>query len=223
MARLVAGVDSSTQSTTVVVIDADTGAQVARGRAPHEVTGTGGARESDPRLLVDGAPGCHRDDRGGPRHRGHQHRGAAARPGRPRWLGATRAAPRSCGTTPVPAPETAAPRGGIRRGVVGGAIGSVRVPSFTVTRWAWLRETEPAVAAAARGIRLPHDFLTERLTGNAITDRGDASGSGWWSTATGAYDADILGLRRDRAGGAAAAPGDGAGPDRRRHPGCRGA
>ncbi len=46
--RLVAGVDSSTQSTTVVVIDAETGRQVARGRAPHEVTGTGGARESDP-------------------------------------------------------------------------------------------------------------------------------------------------------------------------------
>ena len=45
---LVAGVDSSTQSTTVVVIDAETGVQVARGRAPHEVTGTGGARESDP-------------------------------------------------------------------------------------------------------------------------------------------------------------------------------
>ena len=72
-------------------------------------------------------------------------------------------------------------------------IGSVPVPSFTVTRWAWLRETEPAIAAAARGLRLPHDFLTERLTGNAVTDRGDASGSGWWSTATGAYDPDILG------------------------------
>ena len=38
-ARLVAGVDSSTQSTTVVVVDAETGEQVARGRAAHEVTG----------------------------------------------------------------------------------------------------------------------------------------------------------------------------------------
>ncbi len=49
MGRLVAGVDSSTQSTTVVVLDADTGARVSTGKAPHEVTGTGGARESDPR------------------------------------------------------------------------------------------------------------------------------------------------------------------------------
>src|SRR6478752_7115891 len=48
MGRLVAGVDSSTQSTTVVVVDPETGVQVARGRAPHEVGGTAGARESDP-------------------------------------------------------------------------------------------------------------------------------------------------------------------------------
>ncbi|MCY7417324.1 MAG: xylulokinase, partial [Chloroflexi bacterium] len=74
-------------------------------------------------------------------------------------------------------------------------IGSVPVPSFTVTRWAWLREVEPDVAAATRGIRLPHDFLTERLTGTAVTDRGDASGTGWWSTATGTYDPGVLGLQ----------------------------
>ncbi|MCY7419414.1 MAG: xylulokinase, partial [Chloroflexi bacterium] len=48
MGRLVAGVDSSTQSTTVVVVDSETGGQVARGRASHTVTGVGGARESDP-------------------------------------------------------------------------------------------------------------------------------------------------------------------------------
>ena len=67
-------------------------------------------------------------------------------------------------------------------------IGSVPVPSFTVTRWAWLRENEPDVARAARAVRLPHDFLTERLTGRAVTDRSDVSGTGWWSTATGGYD-----------------------------------
>jgi xylulokinase len=43
-------------------------------------------------------------------------------------------------------------------------------------------------------VRLPHDFLTERLTGNAVTDRGDASGTGWWSTGTGRYDDAVLGL-----------------------------
>src|SRR5574340_878293 len=47
---LVAGVDASTQSTKVVVFDADTGATVAQGRAPHTVTGSGGARETDPEV-----------------------------------------------------------------------------------------------------------------------------------------------------------------------------
>jgi len=45
---LVAGVDSSTQATKVVVIDADTGKLVATGRASHSVSGTEGARETDP-------------------------------------------------------------------------------------------------------------------------------------------------------------------------------
>ncbi len=50
MGGLVAGVDSSTQSTTVVVVDADSGATVASGKAPHVVTGSDGARETDPEL-----------------------------------------------------------------------------------------------------------------------------------------------------------------------------
>lgn len=45
---LVAGIDCSTQSTKVLVVDADTGDVVATGRAPHTVTGVGGARETDP-------------------------------------------------------------------------------------------------------------------------------------------------------------------------------
>ena len=46
--RLVAGVDSSTQATRVVLVDSADGAIVATGRAAHEVTGTAGARETDP-------------------------------------------------------------------------------------------------------------------------------------------------------------------------------
>jgi xylulokinase len=70
----------------------------------------------------------------------------------------------------------------------------VPVPSFTVTRWAWLRRTEPHAADRTRAVRLPHDYLTERLSGRAVTDRGDASGTGWWSTASEAYVPDVLGM-----------------------------
>ncbi|MDG4866057.1 FGGY family carbohydrate kinase, partial [Streptomyces sp. T-3] len=51
---------------------------------------------------------------------------------------------------------------------------------------------EPAAAAATAAVRLPHDYLTERLTGRGTTDRGDASGTGWWAAATEAYDEEIL-------------------------------
>jgi xylulokinase len=190
---LVAGVDSSTQSTTVVVIDAETGVQVARGRAPHEVTGTGGARESDPNgwwtALRDAlAMTGHARDIAAISIGAQQHGlvvvDAAGEPLRPAVLwNDTRSAPQTAALVSALGPEAWVDR-----------IGSVPVPSFTVTRWAWLREVEPAIAAATRGIRLPHDYLTERLCGNAVTDRGDASGSGWWSTATGSYDPAILSL-----------------------------
>lgn len=41
---------------------------------------------------------------------------------------------------------------------------------------------------------LPHDWLTHRLTGAHTTDRGDASGTGWWSPAEGRYRPDLLAL-----------------------------
>lgn len=47
---VVIGVDSSTQSTKAVLIDAGTGEQLAVGRAPHVVSGEAGARESDPEI-----------------------------------------------------------------------------------------------------------------------------------------------------------------------------
>ncbi|MGW1935005.1 hypothetical protein ACWCPG_37920, partial [Streptomyces sp. NPDC001919] len=45
---VVIGVDSSTQSTKAAAVDAATGELLAVGRAPHTVTGSAGARESDP-------------------------------------------------------------------------------------------------------------------------------------------------------------------------------
>ena len=47
---LVAGVDLSTQATKVLIVDPADGRVVASGRAPHEVTGSGGARETDPEV-----------------------------------------------------------------------------------------------------------------------------------------------------------------------------
>jgi xylulokinase len=46
-------------------------------------------------------------------------------------------------------------------------------------------------------VLLPHDWLTFQLTGDRTTDRGDASGTGWWSPADGKYRPDLLALVDD--------------------------
>jgi xylulokinase len=41
-------------------------------------------------------------------------------------------------------------------------------------------------------VLLPHDWMTLQLTGNIVTDRGDASGTGYWSAQREEYDWSIL-------------------------------
>ena len=68
--------------------------------------------------------------------------------------------------------------------------GSVPTASFTVTKLRWLAEHEPDAAARTARVMLPHDWLTWRLSDRAhepATDRGDASGTGYFSPATGRW------------------------------------
>ena len=84
------------------------------------------------------------------------------------------------------------------------AVGSVPVASFTVTKLRWLADHEPDHAARTAAVCLPHDYLTWRLAGASsldalVTDRGDASGTGYWSPSAGSYRDDLfeLALGRD--------------------------
>jgi xylulokinase len=194
MSPLVAGVDCSTQGTKVLVVEPDTGSVEATGRAAHEVTGSGGVRETDPEIWWDAlraalAQGGRAAELQAISVAGQQHglvvTGAGGHPLRPAILwNDTRSAPEAADlTAALGGPAEWAER-----------IGVVPVPSFTATRWAWLRANEPEAAAAARGVRLPHDFLIERLSGRAATDRGDASGTAWWSTRDERYSDEVLGL-----------------------------
>ena len=191
---LVVGVDCSTQATKALVIDTETGRTVASGRATHTVTGTDGARETHPAVWWDAlAQALEQTGRAGDVAAiavgGQQHglvvSDADDEPLRPSMLwNDTRSAPQAEALT--------AALGGPEAWAAG--PGSVPVAAYTVTKWAWLRANEPGVAAAAASVRLPHDWLTTRMSGEAVTDRGDASGSGWYSTATEAYDPAVLGL-----------------------------
>jgi len=191
--RIVIGVDSSTQSTKAVAVEVETGRIVGEGRASHVVTGTGGARESDPRqwwaALGEALAGTGLAERAEAVSIGGQQHGlvtldADGEPVRPAMLwNDTRSAAQASELTDAKGARWWAER-----------TGSVPAASFTATTWQWLRENEPEAAARTAAVRLPHDYLTSRLTGHprGTTDRGDASGTGWWTPA--GYDAEVLSL-----------------------------
>jgi xylulokinase len=193
--RLVAGVDCSTQSTKVVIVDVATGQVVATGRHEHEIHyAEGSVAETDPRVWWEAlrsslAQTGRAADIDAIAVGGQQHGlvivDADGQPVRPAmlWcdLRATAEAERIIGEL-----------GGADQAAA--LAGSLPIASFTAPKWAWVRAHEPESAARAAGLRLPHDWINEQLTGEATTDRGEASGSAWWSPASGRYEPGLLTL-----------------------------
>ena len=188
---LVAGVDSSTQSCTVVLRDVDDGRIVRHGRAPHPRT-TPPVSEQPPEswwvalgqalnaadaaeivaISVDGQ--CHGlvpldADR------------EVIRPAK-LWNDTTSAGEAAELVERLGAAAWA------RR------TGSVPVGAFTITKLLWLARNESAAYRRLAHVALPHDWLTFRLTGELVTDRGDASGTGYFSPAESSWQPDLLAL-----------------------------
>jgi xylulokinase len=192
---LVAGVDSSTQSVKVVVRDAATGTHVREARALHP-DGT----EVDPlawwAALQQACSGGLLDDVEAVAVAGQQHGMVALdvddRVIRPALLWNDTRSARD-------AVDLVTELGGAQAWA--DAVGSVPVASFTVTKLRWLARAEPANADRLARVLLPHDWLTWLLavgSGEPTTDRGDASGTGYWSPAQGEYRPDLLGLALGR-------------------------
>mgnify|MGYP003135683675 CR=1 FL=1 len=198
--RLVVGVDSSTQSTKVEARDVATGDVVASGVAKHPPTAPP-VSEQDPRAwwaaLVDAVAqlGDHRADVVAISVAGQQHGlvllDAAGDPLRPAklWNDTTSATQADRLVAEFGAEQWAQ------------SIGSVPVASFTITKLAWVTEHEPEVLERAASLMLPHDYLTWRLTGEHVTDRGDASGSGWFDPTSNTIVAEFLAAATDGWGG----------------------
>lgn len=70
--------------------------------------------------------------------------------------------------------------------------GALPGPGTTVSRLAWLRRTDPETFARIGAALLPHDWLTYRLAGRVVTDRGGASLTGAWSPAAEGWLAEVL-------------------------------
>jgi xylulokinase len=61
--------------------------------------------------------------------------------------------------------------------------GNLAMPGFTAPKLLWLREHEPAVFAQISKVLLPKDWLRLQLTGEAVSEMSDASGTLWLDVA----------------------------------------
>jgi xylulokinase len=195
---LIAGVDSSTQSTKVEIRDQETGAVVASAAAPHPAV-IAPCSEQDPASWWSafelawaqaGSPNVAAISVAGQQHAMVvlDADGVAVHPAK-LWNDTESAGDADRLTGLVSPADWAA------------AIGSVPVAAFTVTKLAWLARTHADVWPRVRHVMLPHDYITNRLTGQltagSTTDRGDASGTGYWSPAEDKYRIDFLDLVDD--------------------------
>ncbi len=188
---LVAGVDSSTQSTTVEVRDAATGRLVARGAAPHPPV-TPPCAEQEPEAWERAFAAAWREA-GEPRVAAlsiaAQQHGLVALDAAGRVI---RPAKLWCDTTSAPDAAWLLSRGPGDAAGWARACGQVPRAAHTIAKLSWLHRSEPESWARLERICLPHDWLTWRLGGGFATDRGDASGTGYWSPAEERYRLDLL-------------------------------
>lgn len=183
---VVAGIDSSTQSCKVVRVDAETGEVLEKRAAPHPdgtsihpdrwwdaFSAAGGEKLAVEALSVSA------------QQHGMVALDAANRPVHDALLwNDVRSAGQAAALREHFGPEWWAKE-----------VGVVPVSSFTITKLAWLAENHPDLADRVRRVMLPHDWLTWRLTNQAnepVTDRSDASGTGYFSVPENRYLPDLL-------------------------------
>lgn len=196
---IVAGLDSSPDFTRIVVCDADTGAVLKQGYAPHPTEGPeGGGRPSDvdPQawLLSLG------EAAGGGLLEGVQAIGVSAQQNavvpldqhgntvRPALVGNDRRAQ-------VAAADLIDRLGS--REAWAQAVGCVPQAAHPVTKLRWLAKAEPEAAQHVASLMQAHDWLVWQLLGRPArrtTDRGGASGTGYWSAASNSYRPDLVEL-----------------------------
>ncbi|MFF4744077.1 FGGY family carbohydrate kinase [Streptomyces chengbuensis] len=191
---IVAGLDSSSAFTRIVVCDADTGAVLRQGYAPHPVEAK--ATDVDPQawLLSLGEAAA------GGLLEGVQAIGVSAQqhglipldtsgtPVRPAMVGNDKRAQAA-------AADLVEGFGG--RQAWAEAVGCVPQSGLPVSKLRWLARTEPEAARRTALVLQPHDWLVWQLLGRPArrtTDRGAASATGYWSAGTGSYRPDLVEL-----------------------------
>src|SRR5688572_14751242 len=184
MRTLLLGIDSGTQSTKVVAVDANTGNVLGTGAQAYDLIPNlpAGAKEQHPQTWRDAAAKAIRQAVRGAKAvaadvkaigvSGQQHgfvpldeKGEVIRPAK-LW----------CDTsTATECEEIMNALGGQKETIK--TIGNAVLPGFTASKILWLLKNEPQNFKKLRTILLPHDYLNFWLTGEKVMEFGDASGT----------------------------------------------
>lgn len=70
--------------------------------------------------------------------------------------------------------------------------GTVPPPAFTISKLCWLVHNEPESFSRLSMILMPHDYLNYRITGHFVTDRSEASGTGYYNSVANEWALDLL-------------------------------
>lgn len=206
--RAFLGLDCGTQSTKALLLDADSGAELAVGRAEHGlISRPDGTREQDPRWWTDAAVSAVREalaltgrvEVAGIGVSGQQHGLVAldryGQPLRPAKLWNDTTTAQECERLTARVGGAAA---------VHAATGNIFLSGYTAPKLEWLRVHEPETYAEAAAFCLPHDYLNLWLTGEMVTEPGEASGTAYFDVRARRYaDAVLAALDPDRDWGAA--------------------
>lgn len=185
------GIDSGTQSTKCIILDADTWQIIATAQSGYELIPglPPGHLEQHPQDWIDATEasiadclsqiGDRRSAIGGIGVSGQQHglvvldrNGQVIRPAK-LW----------CDTSTAAQCEAFALEFGGQKNI-SKLAGNTISPGFTAPKLLWLKENEPAHFAAVETVLLPHDYLNFWLTGEKTMEYGDASGTGLFDIRT---------------------------------------
>ncbi len=184
MRNLILGIDSGTQSTKVLAVDARDGKVAGVGAQGYNLIPNlpTGAKEQHPHSWRDATAAAIRQALRQAKATasevtaigvsGQQHgfvpldkNGEVIRPAK-LW----------CDTsTAIECEEIMAQVGGLKKTIR--AIGNGVLPGFTASKILWLKKHEPKNFARLATILLPHDYLNFWLTGEKVMEFGDASGT----------------------------------------------
>jgi len=192
------GIDCGTQGTKAIVLNTHTGQVLGQGSAPHSMISAGnGRREQDVQQWLEAfeqatqqalqLAGVAGEQILGIGVSGQQHglvlldaQGQVLRPAK-LW----------CDT------ESTAENDRLLE-YLGGETGSLQrlgiviAPGYTVSKLLWTQEQHPELFERIDKILLPHDYLNYWLTGRAVSEYGDASGTGYFDVRKRQWDLEIL-------------------------------